>query len=108
MQVTLKSLSNFDSLDIKILANETTRLTTAGIESFISRKGDQCRAIVEPNYDNLIETVADKVVKKLQDLSLCQSAEPESSSEINCVSNCVRRNHMKSNNNRSWGQGCIG
>ena len=38
MQVALKSLSNFNSLDVKVLANETTRLTTTGIESLMSKK----------------------------------------------------------------------
>ena len=99
MQVALKSLSKFNSLDIKALANETTRLTTAGIESFMSTKGGQCRAIAEPNYDNLVDTVADKVMEKLKDLTLCHSAEPESPSNVNYITNRVGRNTRKSNNN---------
>ena len=69
------------------------------------KKGDQCRSIAEPNYDKLIDTVANKKVKKLQDFSLCQSAEQECPSDINYVSNRVRRNHRKPNNNRYFGQG---
>ena len=105
MQVALKSLSNFDSFDITALANETTRLTTAGIQSFMSKKGDHCKSIAEPNYDSLVDTVADKVVEKLKDLSLCHSAESESPPNVNYVTNRVSRNPRKSNNNRYFGQG---
>ena len=95
MQVALKLLSNFDSLDLKALGNETTRLVTAGIESFMLKKETKCRSIIEPYYDKLIDIFADKGVKNLQDLSLCQSAELVSPSDINYVSNCKRRNHRK-------------
>ena len=81
------------------------RQATAGIEPFMLKKGNQCRSITEPYYDNLIDTVAEKVVKKLQDLTFCKSAEPESPSDINYVSKPVGRNHRKSNNNRYFGQG---
>ena len=83
MQVALKSLSNFDSFDIEALANETTRLTSARIESFMSKKGDDCKSIAEPNYDSLVDTVADKVIEKLKDISLCHSAESERPSNVN-------------------------
>ena len=98
---------NFDSVDIKALANETTRLTTAGIESFLSKKGDYCRSSAEPNYDSLVDTVTDKVVGNLKDLSLCHSAELQSPPNVNYVTNWVSRNPRKLNNNRYFGQGGI-
>ena len=80
MQVALKSLENFSSSDINLLATEETRLRPAGINCLITgnirvqlcgSKAFEINAICEiMDQKSLIDSIADKVVEKLKVTSI--------------------------------------
>ena len=57
MQIALKSLANFSSIDINALATETTRLGLAGINSFTKQKNVSNDANVINSSVNAVKEV---------------------------------------------------
>ena len=82
MQIALKSLASFAGADIYDLAKETTRLQVAGIETFSSRAADkaqECMAVA--NTESMVDTIADKVIEKLRNISFDIPADKDGGNE---------------------------
>ena len=87
MQVALKSMQNCVEADIHTSASDT-----AGIQSFVSSQGGQCIATTADN-NSLVDTIADKVVKKTLQLSLNATGGNENWTNVNFLK-------KRSDNNR--------
>ena len=92
MQIALKSWLDFTKSNINQLATETTRLQLAGIESFAVSPGNQCMSFNSTNADTLVETITDKVVEKLQEISLNNPMDNTESLNVNFVDNRFKMN----------------
>ncbi len=80
MQLALKSLSSFESSNILEIAKETSRLETAGIESYSSKKAE-CFEIKGAESQTMVDMVADRVMKQMKGITLAaQGVEVETGS----------------------------
>ena len=70
MQVALKSLSNFTECDTTALSRETVRLELAGVKGNPSSNLPVQEVKTVTDDTDLVESIASKVMEKMQDLSL--------------------------------------
>ena len=80
MQIALKSLTNFSTASLNDLAKETTRLQIAGIESFASSQQGHCMSV---NTEDLVDSIADKVLAKMKGMSVGVPGGTEASPSVN-------------------------
>ena len=67
MEIALKSLTNLSTASLDDLAKETTRLQITGIESFASSQQGHCMSV---NTEDLVDSIADKVLAKMKGMSV--------------------------------------
>lgn len=106
MQVALKSLPDFTSADINVLAEETVRLKTAGIQSFVStnpvKSNDHCMAVNSIDLDSLVDSITDKVVEKMKKHSVNDDGGQDQAQSVNWVAsgNSYNQRFPRANNYR--------
>ena len=79
MQIALKSLPKFSTASLNDLTKET-RLQITGIESFASSQQGHCMSI---NTEDLLNSIADKVLAKMKGMSVGAPRGTEDSSSVN-------------------------
>ena len=85
MQVALKSLQAFENKTLNELADETTRLELAGIQSLSVNKRFSANSVNPISEEDIVESIAVKVIAKLQTTSLsCHGGAPNE--EVKSVS----------------------
>ena len=111
MQIALKSLANFSSLDINGLATETIRLQLAGINSYSKHRNVKNDINVDTTINavndvlrstSLVDSIADSVIKKLQVNNITNCVEGSSQSNNEEINNVHRGRGYRSNNRRGY------
>ena len=104
MQITLKAMPTFSESSFNDIATETIRLQLAGIESFSVSEPNQCNNVNNGNNDSLVDSIAEKVVSMMTELSLGAEASRDVNHELpntNFVGNRFRRNQRGTRGNQS-------
>ena len=80
MQISLKALPKFSTAALNDLAKETTRLQIAGIQSLASNQQGHCMSV---NTEDLVDSIADKVLEKMNGMSVGAPGGTEASPSVN-------------------------
>ncbi len=100
MQIALKALPSFEQSNINDLASETTRLQLAGIQSFDSENTQDIMNVSEPT---LIDAIADKVIEKMNSVSLRNNCADNKAGEETAFANFTD-NRFRNSRGRRRGQ----